>query len=83
MAAHSAPRCSVVMKPTAVIEAGRARLRPILMTTGTTVTGLLPLTGWLAAVPLIGALGAGGCGSVSVQASVTPASWGRVKSLFR
>jgi HAE1 family hydrophobic/amphiphilic exporter-1 len=31
----------------AVIEGGRARLRPILMTTGTTVTGLLPLTGWL------------------------------------
>jgi HAE1 family hydrophobic/amphiphilic exporter-1 len=27
----------------AVIEAGRLRLRPILMTTGTTVLGLLPL----------------------------------------
>ena len=34
----------------AVLEAGRARLRPILMTTTTTVLGLLPLTGWLAPV---------------------------------
>ncbi len=43
----------------AVIEAGRARLRPILMTTATTALGLLPLTGWLAGVPLVGALGSG------------------------
>ncbi len=43
----------------AVLEAGRARLRPILMTTATTALGLLPLTGWLAGVPLIGELGSG------------------------
>jgi HAE1 family hydrophobic/amphiphilic exporter-1 len=35
----------------AVLEGGQARLRPIFMTTTTTVLGLLPLTGWLA--PLI------------------------------
>jgi len=43
----------------AILEAGRARLRPILMTTATTVLGLLPMTGWLAGVPWIGAFGAG------------------------
>jgi multidrug efflux pump subunit AcrB len=43
----------------AVLEAGRARLRPILMTTATTALGLLPLTGWLASIPVVGALGSG------------------------
>ncbi|MEZ5978756.1 MAG: efflux RND transporter permease subunit [Planctomycetota bacterium] len=37
----------------AVVEAGRVRLRPILMTTATTVLGLLPLTGWLEGVPVV------------------------------
>ncbi|MGE0434725.1 MAG: efflux RND transporter permease subunit, partial [Planctomycetota bacterium] len=31
----------------AILEAGSARLRPILITTLTTVLGLLPLTGWV------------------------------------
>jgi len=43
----------------AIQEAGRARLRPILMTTATTALGLLPMTGWLGGVPVIGALGSG------------------------
>jgi HAE1 family hydrophobic/amphiphilic exporter-1 len=33
----------------ALIEGGRARLRPILMTTATAVLGTLPMTGWFGA----------------------------------
>jgi HAE1 family hydrophobic/amphiphilic exporter-1 len=33
-----------------IIEAGSARLRPILMTTVTTVLGMLPMTGWIPAL---------------------------------
>ncbi|MFT5081061.1 MAG: HAE1 family hydrophobic/amphiphilic exporter-1, partial [Planctomycetota bacterium] len=43
----------------AILEAGRARLRPILMTTATTALGLLPMTGLLADVPYVGELGSG------------------------
>jgi HAE1 family hydrophobic/amphiphilic exporter-1 len=43
----------------AATEAGSARLRPILMTTATTVLGLLPLTGWLESIPILGMVGAG------------------------
>jgi len=35
----------------AILEGGQARLRPILMTTATTVLGMLPMTGW---IPFLG-----------------------------
>ena len=55
----------------ALLEAGRARLRPILMTTATTVLGLLPLTGWLSSVPVIGAFGAGEGAELRAPMAVT------------
>jgi HAE1 family hydrophobic/amphiphilic exporter-1 len=55
----------------AVMDAGNARLRPILMTTSTTVIGLLPLTGWLEAVPLLGALGSGEGAEIRAPMAIT------------
>jgi HAE1 family hydrophobic/amphiphilic exporter-1 len=43
----------------ALLEAAATRLRPIYMTTATTVLGLLPLTGWLQGLPGFGTSGAG------------------------
>ena len=50
----------------AILEACHARLRPIFMTTLTTALGLLPLTGWLAALPVIGQLGS--CEGAEIRA---------------
>jgi len=55
----------------AVLDAGSARLRPILMTTSTTVIGLLPLTGWLEALPLIGSLGSGEGAEIRAPMAIT------------
>ena len=55
----------------AILEAGVARLRPIYMTANTTVMGLLPMTGWLAFVPLIGALGSGAGAELRSPLAVT------------
>jgi HAE1 family hydrophobic/amphiphilic exporter-1 len=45
-----------------LLEACATRLRPIYMTTATTLLGMLPLTGWLASVPGLSSL-AGGSGA--------------------
>jgi HAE1 family hydrophobic/amphiphilic exporter-1 len=55
----------------AILEAGRARLRPILMTTATTALGLLPLTGWLEGLPGMGALGGGEGAEIRAPMAVT------------
>ena len=55
----------------AICEAGAARLRPIFMTTLTTALGLLPLTGWLAQIPLLGALGAGEGAEIRAPMAIT------------
>ncbi len=46
----------------ALMEACSTRLRPIYMTTSTTLLGMLPLTGWMATWPGMGSL-AGGAGA--------------------
>lgn len=55
----------------AVLEAGQARLRPIYMTTATTIIGLVPMTGWFARVPLVGALGSGEGAELRAPMAVT------------
>ncbi|HEX6885148.1 MAG TPA: efflux RND transporter permease subunit [Planctomycetota bacterium] len=55
----------------AVREAGRSRLRPILMTTVASIMGLLPMTGWLAWVPVIGKLGSGAGAELRAPMAVT------------
>jgi HAE1 family hydrophobic/amphiphilic exporter-1 len=47
-------RAEGLPKREAILEGARSRLRPVLMTTTTTVLGLLPLTGWLSGFPLLG-----------------------------
>jgi HAE1 family hydrophobic/amphiphilic exporter-1 len=55
----------------AVLEAGPTRLRPIFMTTGTTVIGLIPMTGWLEGVPILGALGGGEGAEIRAPMAIT------------
>ncbi len=55
----------------ALVEAGTTRLRPIMMTTATTVLGLLPLTGWLDQLPLISSLTGGEGAEIRVPMAIT------------
>jgi hydrophobic/amphiphilic exporter-1 (mainly G- bacteria), HAE1 family len=55
----------------AVVEAGRTRLRPILMTATASVMGLLPMTGWLEPIPWIGTLGAGQGAEIRAPMAIT------------
>jgi HAE1 family hydrophobic/amphiphilic exporter-1 len=55
----------------AVMEAGATRLRPIYMTANTTIIGLLPMTGWFAFVPWIGAMGSGPGAELRAPMAVT------------
>ncbi len=47
-------RSEGVPKMRAIVEGAHTRLRPVMMTTLATLVGLLPMTGWLASLPLIG-----------------------------
>jgi HAE1 family hydrophobic/amphiphilic exporter-1 len=54
-----------------LLEACTTRLRPIYMTTNTTLLGMLPLTGWLAAVPGLAALSGGAGAELRAPLAVT------------
>lgn len=54
-----------------VMEACATRLRPIYMTTNTTLLGMLPLTGWLAAIPGLAALSGGAGAELRAPLAVT------------
>jgi HAE1 family hydrophobic/amphiphilic exporter-1 len=55
----------------ALLEACATRLRPIYMTTATTLLGMLPLTGWLASVPGLAALSSGAGAELRAPLAVT------------
>ncbi len=55
----------------ALLEACKTRLRPIYMTTATTLLGMLPLTGWLASVPGLSALSGGAGAELRAPLAVT------------
>ena len=55
----------------ALVEAGSTRLRPIMMTTATTVLGLLPLTGWLVGIPGLDVLGSGEGAEIRAPMAIT------------
>ena len=55
----------------AVRDAGRSRLRPILMTTMASVMGLLPMTGWLGWIPVVGKLGSGAGAELRAPMAIT------------
>jgi len=66
----------------AILEAGSTRLRPIFMTAGTTILGLLPMTGWLEGLPLIGSLGSGAGAEIRAPMAVTVISGLSVSTLL-
>jgi HAE1 family hydrophobic/amphiphilic exporter-1 len=54
-----------------LIEAGGTRLRPILMTTTTAVLGLLPMTGWLDALPGMASFATGAGAEIRAPMAIT------------
>src|SRR6185295_4897106 len=54
-----------------LIEAGGTRLRPILMTTATAVLGLLPMTGWMDAIPFIKSMSTGAGAEIRAPMTIT------------